>query len=459
MPERDLVVLTSHPLQRVGAYALARLAKKRAPAEIDEDALRWVVESVMRRDLLRTAVLDDAKAPGGFWLGVSYLLWPNSPINPTSRKKQSVAERREKITEWRRLPDAGDVIEAPCVLCGRPGRGFYGKVDVPLGASVAHRNTTVRGHDGLALCRTCLASFHALPYACAISGGRAAALHSWDDEFLRRTTSVQVRRTRRDADIASGTSGADRPYARQVAAVQRIRGYDERLTSGVDLIVFSNSNKEQVYDRHAMEQPLAEWLRRVSTAGGWRYLVRAHSRPKMPGSSALAKNLFDSPTYAPRVAVDYFIRLIEDLGVPPAETPELGELCSSYLEKVLDVKEHNAAEIGKLAAGIAEAIDGPDNGELKRFVVANRKIGELRKWLRRKAIDRTLTTKIRDPFITDRQWQLLFDSADEGYLHRDLLLIRTLMEVHARDPKWREDDPETRNDLDDELNAQQDEEE
>lgn len=38
-------------------------------------------------------------------------------------------------------------------MCGRAACGFYGKVDVPLGVSTAHRNTTARGHEGLALCR------------------------------------------------------------------------------------------------------------------------------------------------------------------------------------------------------------------------------------------------------------------------------------------------------------------
>lgn len=453
------VALTAHPLQRAGAFALAALAGQKHPELICEADLQRAVE-IMHADLRLTTGLADAKAAGGFWLGASHLFWPNSALSHPSRGKMSTAERVDRLESWRALRGPEQTIGAPCALCGRPACGFFGKVDVPLGASTAHRNTTARGHEGLALCRGCLASFHALPYGCAIAGGRAAVLHSWDERFMAGTVKVQVHRMRQNAAVAAGGFGAKRPYARQVAALHRIRGYEEELTAGVDLVVFSNSNKEQALDVHAMEQPLAEWLRSVRYAShfgdGWHYLARAHHGAKMPGLSALAHNLFDRPRRVMSVAAQYLLRHAGDTDLPPGETPDLRALCSDYVIKVLDMNETDADQIRALATSIATVVH-EDNGQFKGFVAACRKVSDLKRWLRRQAVTQVQFTRKRDPFITERQWRLLFDSGDDGFMSRDLLLIDTLAAVHDLDPKWRSDDPSARSQADDELDEETEE--
>lgn len=441
------VMLTSHPLQRVGAFALAGLAGVQRPDQIGETELENAV-SVMYSDLDLTADAVDSKGPNGFWLGASYLFWPNSRVpNTTNRKNLTIPERRELLRQWRTLPGPAETIGVPCALCGRGACGFYGKVDVALGASVNYRNTTARGHEGLALCRGCLASFHALPYGCAIAKGRAAALHSWDEEFLGRWVGRQVHRTRQDADVAAGRFGDSRPYARQVAALARIRAYDMRLTAGVDLMVFSNSNKEQALDVYAMSQPLAEWVRmtrhRPEMAAGWRYLVRAHHGPTVPGWSALARNLFAQPRRVVTTVAAYLRGQAGDLRVPPAEAPDLGTVCRDYAMKVLEMQKSDADEIRQLAKNVAGEA-GQDESGFMQFIVATRKTGELKRWLRGKAISQVRFSRAPEAFISERQWRLLFDSPDDGFLNRDLLLICVMEEVHGLDPKWRTDDPAAR---------------
>ena len=310
------------------------------------------------------------------------------------------------------------------------------------------------------LCRGCLASFHALPYGCAIAGGRAAVLHSWDERFMAATVAVQVRRMRQNAAVAAGRFSDKRPYARQVAALHRIRGYEEELTAGVELLVFSNGNKEQALDVHAMEQPLAEWLRLVRYAQrfgeGWRYLARAHHGAKVPGLSALARNLFDRPRRVVSVAAQYLLRHAGDTGMPPGETPDLRALCSDYVIKVLDMNETDADQIRALATSIATVVH-EDNSQFKGFVAACRKVSDLKRWLRRQAVTQVQFTRKPDPFVTERQWRLLFDSGDDGFLSRDLLLIDTLAAVHQLDPKWRRDDPSARSQSDDELDEETEE--
>jgi hypothetical protein len=446
------VVLTAHPLQRVGAFALAALAEVPGPEALTAARFGEAV-AVMTDDVVATADVADSKAEGGFWLGVSHMMWPNAPMNHPARAKQAKPELRERIRAWRAYPDAR--LGVPCALCGRPAGGFFGKVDVPLGASVEYRNTTAPGHDGLALCAGCVACFHALPYGCEISGGKAAALHSWDDGFLRRTVPVQVSRTCRRVAVSSGPGGGG-PYAREVTALKRLRGYEHGLSAGVELYVFSNSNREQVLDVHALEQPLAEWLRQSLQGSapreGFKYLIRAHWSEKVPGSALLARNAFRDPARIARRAVRYLSGLASESGVPPGETAALTALCLSYVRKVLLVKERELERIKELAeriAGLLAAV--PERGTLKKYEQVHRESRQLQGWLKRQAVIWTLRPGQTQPLVSDEQWRLLFEQDGQGWFHQDLLLVCVLEALAARD--WlagvAEDDPADRAGRDD----------
>jgi hypothetical protein len=137
--------------------------------------------------------------------------------------------------------------------------------------------------------------------------------------------------------------------------------------------------------------------------------------------------------------------------MPPGETPDLGALCSDYAMKVLDVNESDNAQIRGVAVAVAARVS-EDESQFKKFAVASRSRRDLQGWLRRQAVDHVRYSKEPEPFITERQWLLLFDSADQ-YLHRDLLLIAVLEEVQKLDPKWRRDDPDARKEADSDLDT------
>lgn len=449
------VVLTAHPLQRAGAFALAAIAGVPHPERISEQQLRdaaWEME----QDLQATAGITGSGEPGGFWLSVSQLLWPNTKaLAHPGRSGMPIEERRAWIRSWRMVRGTGQALGVPCALCGRLASAYHGKVDVPLGASVEYRNTTARGQEGMPLCRGCLASFHALPYACAIAKGRATVVHSWDDEFLSKEVASQVRRMRRRADVAAGRFGADRPYRQQVAALYEIREYSEAITAGVELLVFSNSNRKQVLDQHVMDQPLAAWLRNVRYdprfVDGWRYLIRAHTRSKqMKGLSVLANDLFGQPWRIPLTAARYLRTLASDCGMPPAEAAALAGIVFDYARKVLEMADSDAQEIRALAGKVADGA-AQDKSDFRKFTIAARTVNDLKRWLRRQAIGATLYSRAPEAFVTERQWRLLFDSGYDSVLNRDLLLIAVLERVHGLNPAWREDDPAARRELDDEF--------
>lgn len=449
------VVLTPHPLQRVGAFALAELVGVAHPDQLSPEKFDEAIR-VMAGHLLSTADAENSKDPNGFWLGVSYLFWPNSPMNPTNRKKQLPQDRRERIREWRALPERDRWPGVPCSLCGRVACGYYGKVDVPLGASTAYRNTTPRDHAGLALCFPCLTSFHALPYGCQLGGGRAAALHSWDEDFLQRFVSVQVGRTLQEAAIGAKMNPKQVPYWREVMALRHLRRHPRRLTAGVQLIVFSNSNKEQALDEHPMEQPLAEWLRSTvrdpHRTHGRRYLVRAHQTKNVPGTAMLARHAFRSPQQVLTRAAAFLRSALSQASVVPGEVPQLVPLCFSYAIEVLQVNDKDVGRIRQLAEHIAEALGSHrERGALKGYETAHRDPRRLQEWLRKRAVSWTLSPPDNrtEPFVTTEQWRLLFEPDGRGRLHQDLLFIAVLEQLHHSG--WRADDADTRDDLDDDL--------
>lgn len=454
------VVLTPHPLQRVGAFALAELVGVAHPDQLGPTDFDRATH-LMTQHLLGTAQVENSKEPGGFWLGVSYLLWPNSAMNPTSRKKQLPQQRRDLIREWRTLPAREWWPGVPCSLCGRPACGYYGKVDVPLGASTAYRNTTPPDHAGLALCFGCVSSFHALPYGCQIGGGRAAVLHSWDGNFLRASVRLQRHRTLQQAAVGTATTKPP-PYWREVTALRRLRSHSHRFTAGVQLIVFSNSNKEQVLDEHAMDQPLAEWLRSTAHNSqrrlGHKYLVRAHRIKDVSGSAMLARNVFRAPQQVITRAVAFLRMVSAESSAVPGEVPDLVPLCFSYAIEVLQVNDKDIGRIRQLATHIAETLaPHRERGKLKEYESAHRESRRLQEWLRKRAVSWALSPPEgrEGPFVTAEQWRLLFDSDGRGRLHQDLLFIAVLEQLHQLG--WQADDAATRDDLDDnDLMAEED---
>lgn len=455
MAAQRTVVLTPHPLQRAGAFALAELAGVDHPGELTPERFDQATQ-VMTQHVLSTANVENSKEPNGFWLAASYLLWPNSPMNTTNRKNLLPRQRRDRIAEWRVLPDPVRWPGVPCSLCGRAACGYYGKVDVPLGASTAYRNTTPRDHAGLALCFACLTTFHALPYGCQIGGGRAAALHSWDEDFLRRAVAAQVARTRREAMVGPAQATPLPSWQRELTALRHLRNHPRRLSAGVQLIVFSNSNKEQVLDEHAMDQPLAEWLRSTvrdsQRRRGFRYLVRAHRIKDVPGAAMLARRAFRSPDQVLTRAAGFLRTVSAESSAIPGEAVHLVPLVFSYAIEVLQVNDKDVGRIRQLADHIAETLTPHrERGVLKGYESAHRDHRRLQEWLRKRAVVWTLNPPGNgtEPFVTPEQWRLLFDPDERGRLHQDLLFIAVLEKLHKNG--WRADDADARDDLDDDI--------
>lgn len=431
------VVLTAHPLQRVGAYALARLAGTGHPNEVTPEGFQRAITR-MTDDAIRAALVRDSKQPDGFWLKSSRSFFPNAKMNHPTITKATDAELRAGVADWRELPDSDSWPAAPCVLCGRAAVKFFGKMDVPLTESHIYRNTTPRGHEGTALCWPCVCTFYALPYGCRLTGGPSIVLHSWDEAFLRDTVGRRVASNRRILETGRDTAG--HVLAREVVALDALRQYEEPLHAGVELLVVSNDNRGQSLDSYAMEQPLAEWLRRHARGSAYGALLRAHRTEKMLGRVGLARNAFRSPERIVRACARYLAGPAADRGALGPETPALADLTYSYVKEVMAMDPKDLAEIQATARRVAALLAAEQRGgKLNAFYAKFRGQRQLRAWLQHEAVYWALQPAEPDagPLVTTYGYELLFAPGLDGqaWFNRELLLIAVLEDLHRRG--WR----------------------
>ncbi|RBM10025.1 hypothetical protein [Streptomyces sp. PT12] len=433
------VRLTASPLQRVGAFALACMGGADHPEELTSRMFLGAVES-MTQDLVATRVVANAGDPGGFWLSASYMLWPNSSLNPTNRRKQSEEERMLAIRAWRAAPEPEELLDAPCTYCGRAACGWFGKVDIPLGASVAHRNTTAPGHEGTPLCYPCLASLWAFPYGAVLSGGRATVVHSWDDRFLKAVTFRAVDRTQRAAKAAMPKGVKPSPYQREHAVLKAVRAYEHRVRAPVELMALSNSNKEQVLIVQEMEQPVAEWLRSTRNTAldaGYRALVETQGTPQVPGEAFLAKRAFSDPGAVVDFAVGHLLGRMSPQRLLPPVDPALGTVLYSYCQEVLFMEDKDVERVKKLAGRVADLVGRDDRpGPFNEFIRANNKGGDLHGWFRSKSVDWLLRERKKEdpPLLPVYEYRLLFED-ERTWRWRRLLVFAVIEELIRRE--WR----------------------
>lgn len=436
--DQQRLVLTAHPLQRIGAFAFAALARARTLDAVSPELFAGVVQR-MTDDAVRAALVRDSKRPAGYWLRCSRSFFPNAKMNHPSAARKDDSTLSAEVRRWRQMPHQETWPQAECILCGRRAVGYFGKSDVPLAESDIYRNTTPRGHEGTALCWPCLNCFYALPYGCRLTGGPSIAVHSWDDRFLAQTTDRQVDRNLRIFETGEDVLGS--VPAREVVALDALHSYESRVTAGVDLMVFSNDNRGQILDIYTAAQPLAEWLRRQARGGAYGALLRAHHTERASGPVGLARNAFRDPERIVRACAQYLVGPAADQGAIRPEAPALARLMDTFVEEVIGMDHNDLAEIKATARRIAARLYDQSAGKLNSFYVQCRDQRKLRAWLQQESVRWVLEPAEGETgsLVTTRGYELLFSPGldSQAWFHRELLLIAVIEDLYRRG--WKPD--------------------
>src|SRR5690606_4975259 len=90
-------------LQRIGAYALARLGGVSQPEALTPDAFQAATER-MTRDAVKAALVRDSKHPDGYWLKCSHSFFPGSKMNHPSVTRKDDTTVATEVQQWRAQP-------------------------------------------------------------------------------------------------------------------------------------------------------------------------------------------------------------------------------------------------------------------------------------------------------------------------------------------------------------------
>lgn len=381
---QQLPVLMPHPLQRLGAFALATLADSPRPADLTPSGFRQACRRMVT-DLTRTSALAKPGDEGGWWLRVAYWMWPNSPGTTNSRGRSTPAQRAEKITAWRTPPAEPSWPGLPCWLCRRPAVTVTGKVDIPLAAAVTEANASRNATHQLSVCWGCLCSFWAAPYGAFLQGRKAASLHTDDEQLMAALTAIQVRRTGRAAQTGTSTpvTGAYLSAQLTVHALRGVRPAHAR--AGVSLLEWSNDNQNPSYRAHHLSAARATWLRStvIDTARrkAWPALCRAFHTSTVPGYASLAHALVTAPDSIPSRIAGALRRRAADGSVPAATAP-LALMLHTYLTEVLHMSTDTTASLRVVAEHIADTITTANaKSPLAGFLNATNEIRRFKQWV------------------------------------------------------------------------------
>ena len=177
------LILTAHPFQRTGAWAVTALSKRQDPNDVTDSDLD-AMEGRIINDEVKASVTPKG-GDGYAWWKVLFNFFPNSATTHASRERD--AEALTKAMKEMFTPDETATETWPCTYCGRRAGAVWGKTGLQLVASERLLNTAPPGIAGWPVCRPCRIASRALPYGAALAPAVASVLTAEDEEIERRS--------------------------------------------------------------------------------------------------------------------------------------------------------------------------------------------------------------------------------------------------------------------------------
>jgi hypothetical protein len=433
-----LLWLTPHPLQRVGALVVARLAG-RAEVEAVTDADLDVVSQTVQRDAV-AAARASKDGPGSYWQKVLGAAFPNSPATHPGRARRDVPA---ELAAFLNRPATPGMAGFPCVLCARPADQVAGKHQFPLIASTAYRNTTAPGVPGWPLCWPCLVTGWAMPYGATYLRGQLVVFDATDHQLLGHLAGRAVQENRRylSVDQVAEPTRLEDPTT---VAFRALRGYRETPQSGVRMLVFRNDNRGARLRSHRIAQRRCAFVvgleaRDRAAELGLRAVCRAfdvHAPDgtlRRPGENRAAAGLLEQPEHRFLSHARRALLGILSSGSASDAPATIPALARRYAKEVLNVSTVDSDRIEQLSQRVAALIgNGEVRGPLRAFTQASRSPRKLNSWFRRQAVDRLITDPQAGPLLEPADYQLLFQEGSDGFVARDLLFFAVIARLHEQ---------------------------
>lgn len=364
--------LTSHPLQRAGAWAVAVFADRPAPQDVTSGDLDAVASRLVA-DVVNAA--SAAKGTAAYdWWKVLFALYPNSKATHSKRSRDR-AVLEASITEMF-VHELEGAPERPCTFCGAAATAVWTKSTLPLFDTNKALNTLPPGLPGWPVCRGCRIAMWALPYGAWVTAGSATVLSCEVDAAEREFAERNVLNAQRVMQF--GFSGL-RPGARaEQVATHALRSLQPLLPAAATLWSFKNDNQEPwlrvTQTRRAVPLFLASVDGNAELRLGWLLLQQSLTRHDKNGQvtasgpAEAARLLFEAEDGRSRSLISQLHLLLQDLDRAwrARDRAALSRLAFTYAEEVLGMK----TDLKPVATVIADWIEhgsGSPRGRLAEY--------------------------------------------------------------------------------------------
>lgn len=425
-----VLVLTSHPFQRAGAWTVACLAGRDHPDRVTEADLDAAVERIVADEVM-AAVVDKGAAGYGWWK-VMFNFFPNSATTHATRAHDPDVLARSMRALFE--PDDTASETWPCVYCGQQAGAVWGKTGLQLVASERLLNTTPPGVAGWPVCRPCRVAARALPYGSALAPAVATVLAASDEE-VERAFVADCWRANRSMLAAGAQDVPGRSESPEAAVVRVVRSLPRARGDGT-LWTFKNANDpaQAVLRVDHLRGGTPSFLVRLGAdplaEAGWRAMERALTVPRrdgtvIRGSDAVARLLFHRETTEGRWRADLVQKASSIARSGSVAGPDLalfGALVRRYVKEVLALTEDVLGRVEEVADAVASYIKtASSRGRFQVFRRADRP-WSLARYLREVEADRILSGG-GPARITASSWNLLSGSDARAQTARDLLFF------------------------------------
>lgn len=290
---RPVLALTTHPLQRCGAWATALLAGRIEPGDVTQGDLDAVAGRLVD-DILAVSSLP-AQTPNPDWWKVLFALYPNA--KPTHATRTREADKLRPLVANMFVPDLPGGQSQPCTFCSAQTTVLWTKSQMPLFDTPHAVNNLPPRALGWPVCQGCRVALWALPYGAWVTAGSATVVMCANPAVERRFAARNVTRAERIQQV--GFAGVPAGANAEAVTLAALRAHAADAPVDAVLWSFKNDNQEPWLRVTATRQAVGRLLVRVESEPtarrGWHRLRRAlarHDKDHGGGYGAIARALF-----------------------------------------------------------------------------------------------------------------------------------------------------------------------